>query len=176
MNKSKIESILFILLLIGAIIFGYYKYIFQEQLETIHKAKKDIAANQVVLTKLQAIMKDKNGTLLAIAKAENKAAVLDKAIPLSSSNYDFNLQLFNTIKAYGLVSKNLQPQTPVKSAGFTSQTINIQVSGKTNNVLNFISFLQNNPRRIQIIEASIRQPSVDEMDANIKINIYSSST
>jgi len=175
MKKSKIETIIILLLVIGGIVFGYYKYVFHDQLVKIIEMKKEVKNNEAILLKLREIMQDKNGTMTKIAKYENEAAVLDKAIPQGTSNYDFILQLYNTIKSYGLTAKNLEPQKSSSDKGYISQTVNIVVSGKKDNILNFIKYLQDNPRRIQIKEFSIKDINVNEADANLKINIFSVS-
>jgi len=173
MKKSKIETIIILLLVIGGIVFGYYKYVFHDQLVRIIEMKKEVKNSETNLLKLREIMQDKNGTMQKIAKYENEASALDKAIPQGTSNYDFILQLYNTVKSYGLTSKNLEPQKASSDKGYISQTVNILVSGKKNSILNFIKYLQDNPRRIQIKEFSIKEINVDEADATLKINIFS---
>lgn len=173
MNKGKIEIILFILLAVCGIAYGYYRYVLHAQIVSINDMNKEVKTNQVALVKLRNIKENKKATETSIAKYENEATVLDKAVPDGNDNYGFNMQLYSTIKAYGLVIKVLEPQIPSSNKGYIIQNVNIGITGPKNNVLNFIKYLDENPRRVQIKEINVRDINVQEMDANIKIAIFS---
>lgn len=172
MKKNKIETILFIMLLIGGLGYGYYKYVLSGQIADINAKKKVVTVAQDQLESLRKISDDKKGKLREIAKMERQIVVLDKAIPQVANNYEFNMAIFNKIKAYGLNIKNLEPQNPITANGFESQIVNISVSGRRDKVLEFIKYLQDNERKIEIKEATIREVNANELEVVLKVNTY----
>lgn len=172
MSKRRIEILIFVLILLAGWIYGYYKYVLSNQLSKIKDYKQKVESSQVSIKTLREIKNNKKGTLDKISVMEKELETLNKAIPDFNNGTDLNLQIYYAIKARGLTMKNLEPQNITMSKGYGYQNISVNVSGKRKNITEFIKFLQDNPREIKINEAVIRLKSIDELEVNLKLQIF----
>ena len=171
MNKRKLQLAVLALILLGGLAYGYYTVVLNKQKTEMAEYQNQIEKGQSTLGELEKIQKDKNGTIGRIEGMEQELVNLEKAIPDFSYASEFNLQLYSMLKGKGL-KNTIQPQESLSGKGYNYKDINIDVSGKKSEILNFISYLKQQPRKIKIKAATIKILNSEELDASLKIEIF----
>ncbi len=172
MNNRKLVIIICALVVLGVSGYFYYKHILGKQLSSIMDYRSDIAQLQTTLDKLEGIKNDIGGTSSRIEKMKEQLAVLNKAVPDTGSATEFSLQLYYTLKQRALTINNVEAHNITVAKGYCYQEISISISGQRKNVLDFIRYLQNLPRKVRMRETMIKIKNEEELDATMKVRVY----
>lgn len=169
------KPVLILIILVG--IFFYYKFILSVQLNDISKLKSEVENSETYLKKLNEIKNNKKDTLDKLSQMEKELEFLDRIIPNSKDTSEFNLQIYHVLKEQGFVDPIINPQSikEVKgTSGFTCnyQEIEIEFSGSKQKVLEFLEYLKKMTRKVRICEAKFNIKSIEDINANLRIEVF----
>lgn len=172
MEKRRMELIIFgiLILLIGIIC--YYQFVLSKQLADIADLKSQVEQKKELLNELMDVRKNRKSIIKQIENLDKELATLDAAIPDSSNSGEFSLGLYNYLKKQGITIKGISTQKEKQVGSYKCETISINIVGSKGKIMNFIRHLQKHERKIVISEVAFKIISTEEIDANLKINIY----
>lgn len=177
MNKKKIQALILFLILLAGFSYAYYNYVLSRQLNVIKEYETDIQKYQADLDRAREIQNDKKNALNKIAKLEKELEGLNKVLPDAGYASQADLEIYNILKnseQRGLKVTNANPKDIEEEKGkkYSYKEINITVSGKKEELINFIKYLQQYRQAVKIKETKVRLINSEELEANMRINIY----
>lgn len=174
MDKNRVQKLIFGILVVSGIGYAYFTYVFSNQVIKIDTFQVKIEEKAKKLSELDMIRKDIKGNTDKLSKMENELKDIGKQIPNANQINQLNLELYYYVKAHNLQISNLEAQGKETEAGkkYGKQPIRVNVTGKKQDIIDFINYLKASPIKMKITQGDLRIISVEEWSLNMKVETY----
>lgn len=174
MQKSKAEKIILVLLVLGGVLYGYYRYFLVSQLNEIKRLESEVLSKNESYKSVIEIRKDTEGFEKKLEEKQEELKSLNKKILNEDDKEQFNMDIYNYLKEHQLKTINNDPKQKDKTdeMEYNQYALFVRISGKKENIIEFIKYLKGMERKVRISNFALKVLNSEEWEAEMDVEIF----
>lgn len=174
MNKDKVQKFILFILVVSGIGYAYFTYVFSAQVMKIDDFQTEIEEKTTKLSELDMIRKDIKGNTDKLSNMGKEMEEISKQIPKANQINQINLELYYYVKSHNLKISNLEARGKETETGkeYGRQPIKISVTGKKQDITDFINYLRASKVKMKITNCSVRIINVEEWSLDMNVDTF----